>query len=89
MCCTYKEFLTKILLQVLLWALAPTQKMILIPEPVTGRLAEVFPNPESFQPSRWEKEEGTEVIPYHMFASLPFGFGVRSCVGKLELYGIY
>ena len=59
--------------------------MILIPEPVTGRSVEVFPDPESFQPSRWEKQQGAEVISYHMFASLPFGFGARSCVGTLEL----
>ncbi|KAJ3360865.1 hypothetical protein GGF31_002612 [Allomyces arbusculus] len=35
-----------------------------------------FANPESFNPDRWDAKD------IHPFASLPFGFGPRMCVGR-------
>ncbi|XP_072048811.1 1,25-dihydroxyvitamin D(3) 24-hydroxylase, mitochondrial-like [Amphiura filiformis] len=37
----------------------------------------IFANPNEFQPERWLQKEKK----YHPFASLPFGHGIRMCVG--------
>lgn len=48
-----------------------------------------FPNPERFLPERWLRQ-GTLRLPHHPYSSIPFGVGVRACVGKrvaeLEMY---
>ena len=63
------------------------QTYVLMPTLVMGRLPNLFPEPEDFKPERWEKSSTD--LP-HQFASLPFGFGPRMCVGRrvaeLELY---
>lgn len=63
------------------------QTFVLMPTLVMGRLANLFPEPEDFKPERWEKSSTD--LP-HQFASLPFGFGPRMCVGRrvaeLELH---
>ena len=50
-----------------------------MPITVPGRLPEFFPEPKKFRPERWSRDS-KEV--QSSFASLPFGFGRRSCVGK-------
>ena len=43
----------------------------------------IFSDPESFVPERWvRKERGENTI--HPFASLPFGYGVRMCLGRFN-----
>eukprot|EP00794_Sanderia_malayensis_P016875 gene16875-18580_t len=40
-----------------------------------------FDKPEAFRPERWLRD-GKEEQKIHPFASLPFGYGVRGCLGK-------
>ncbi|KAI5623733.1 sterol 26-hydroxylase, mitochondrial [Silurus asotus] len=39
----------------------------------------VFPQPKVFKPERWLRDGRERPVP---FGSIPFGFGVRGCVGK-------
>ncbi|XP_004469603.1 sterol 26-hydroxylase, mitochondrial-like [Dasypus novemcinctus] len=50
---------------------------------VISRDPSTFPEPESFQPSRWlRKSQPGAVGVQHPFGSLPFGYGVRGCLGR-------
>lgn len=46
-----------------------------------SRSERYFKNAQEFNPSRWSREQ-MEVNPIHPFATLPFGFGKRNCVGR-------
>ncbi|XP_053200234.1 probable cytochrome P450 49a1 [Panonychus citri] len=48
---------------------------------VMGRRPDYFDEPMRFNPDRWIRESPGE-NKYHPFAILPFGFGVRMCVGR-------
>lgn len=60
------------------YQLQPGQ-LILISIYAMARNSNYFKNPEAFLPNRWIRNKGGI---NHSFASLPFGFGVRSCIGK-------
>lgn len=50
---------------------------------VVSRDPSVFPEPDSFQPHRWlRKREDDNSGIQHPFGSVPFGYGVRSCLGR-------
>ncbi|KAJ9596906.1 hypothetical protein L9F63_012071 [Diploptera punctata] len=41
-----------------------------------------FPKPEKFIPERWIKDSPSSNMKTHAFATMPFGFGPRMCVGR-------
>ncbi|XP_068602702.1 cytochrome P450 [Brachionichthys hirsutus] len=49
----------------------------------------IFPDPQAFQPERWLRG-AEERSKRHPFGSVPFGFGIRACLGRrvaeLEMY---
>ena len=44
-----------------------------------------FERANEFLPERWLREENNGTLKHHPFASLPFGYGTRSCIGKGRL----
>lgn len=50
-----------------------------------------YPRAREFIPERWivEKNDPLYYGKAHPFVYLPFGFGIRSCIGKLKLWFSY
>nr|XP_051688843.1 25-hydroxyvitamin D-1 alpha hydroxylase, mitochondrial isoform X1 [Oryctolagus cuniculus] len=56
----------------------PKSTLVTLCHYATSRDPAQFPEPNSFRPARWLGEGPAP----HPFASLPFGFGKRSCMGR-------
>ena len=41
-----------------------------------------FSHPDRFDPDRWDRSVNKKRLPGSAFASMPFGFGTRRCIGK-------
>ncbi|ERL93684.1 hypothetical protein D910_10972 [Dendroctonus ponderosae] len=65
---------------VLLGYKVPKGVQVVFPTLVTGSISEYVSEPESFMPERWMKFESSSKI--HPFASLPYGYGARMCLGR-------
>uniref|UniRef100_UPI00358E377C sterol 26-hydroxylase, mitochondrial-like isoform X2 n=1 Tax=Myxine glutinosa TaxID=7769 RepID=UPI00358E377C len=59
--------------------LIPKGNLITLCTFVASRDPEEFPEPTSFKPERWLR---TGPRLHHPYASLPFGYGVRACIGR-------
>lgn len=59
------------------------QQLVVISLYTTGRKEEYFKEPSKFEPQRWirDKETGKHQVTDN-YACLPFGLGVRSCIGR-------
>lgn len=57
------------------------QKLILMSLYTTGRDPKSFPEPDSFKPERWLRENRAD-SKVDSWACLPFGLGSRSCIGR-------
>lgn len=50
---------------------------------VVSRDPSIFPEPDRFQPQRWLRKNQTDALKgQHPFGSVPFGYGVRGCLGR-------
>ncbi|XP_017490487.1 PREDICTED: cytochrome P450 315a1, mitochondrial-like, partial [Rhagoletis zephyria] len=61
----------------------PKGQLVVISLYTSGRKEEYFEKPAQFQPERWirDQETGKHQVKDN-FACLPFGLGVRSCIGR-------
>nr|AIL94170.1 cytochrome P450 CYP3022A1 [Tigriopus japonicus] len=64
----------------------PKDQMILMSMFHMGRRSDYFADPQKFWPSRWERSKSGQfrqgVDLAARFATIPFGFGARSCLAK-------
>lgn len=54
---------------------------MVFPTVITGSMEEYVSNADQFVPERWLKGEN-ENCKLHRFASLPYGYGARMCLGR-------
>ncbi|XP_060530526.1 probable cytochrome P450 301a1, mitochondrial isoform X2 [Cylas formicarius] len=66
---------------VLLGYRVPKGVQVVFPTLVTGSMEEYVSEPCKFAPERWMKGEGRDYRT-HPFASLPYGYGARMCLGR-------
>ncbi|KAJ8912880.1 hypothetical protein NQ315_011203 [Exocentrus adspersus] len=66
---------------VLLGYRVPKGVQVVFPTLVTGSMEEYVSEPDKFIPERWMKSE-SEKYNLHSFASLPYGYGARMCLGR-------
>ncbi|KAK5643431.1 hypothetical protein RI129_007276 [Pyrocoelia pectoralis] len=59
----------------------PKGIQVVFPTLVTGSMSEYVSNPNEFMPERWMKKNEEE-YKIHPFASLPYGYGARMCLGR-------
>ncbi|KAG5321542.1 CP301 protein, partial [Acromyrmex heyeri] len=58
----------------------PKGIQVVFPTLVTGNMEEYIADAKTFKPSRWLKDSNNENL--HPFASLPYGYGARMCLGR-------
>ncbi|XP_076231365.1 putative cytochrome P450 301a1, mitochondrial [Calliopsis andreniformis] len=58
----------------------PKGVQVVFPTIVTGNMDKYVADAGTFNPTRWLKESSKETL--HPFASLPYGYGARMCLGR-------
>ncbi|XP_066257198.1 probable cytochrome P450 301a1, mitochondrial [Euwallacea similis] len=67
---------------VLLGYKVPKGVQVVFPTLVTGSMPEYVSNSDQFLPERWMKSTEGPSNKIHPFASLPYGYGARMCLGR-------
>jgi len=49
---------------------------------ITSQREEHFEDPEKYQPERWLNRDEYAHNDYQEYSYLPFGYGIRSCLGR-------
>ncbi|XP_058908110.1 sterol 26-hydroxylase, mitochondrial [Kogia breviceps] len=63
--------------------LFPKNTLFVLCHYVVSRDPLIFPEPDSFQPQRWLRKSQPDALrAQHPFGSVPFGYGVRACLGR-------
>ncbi|CAH1231801.1 CYP27A1 [Branchiostoma lanceolatum] len=57
----------------------PSKTQVIMANNVIGTLPEYYPEPDTYKPERWLRNESTNI---QAFALLPFGYGARMCIGR-------
>ncbi|KAK7498803.1 hypothetical protein BaRGS_00009895 [Batillaria attramentaria] len=57
----------------------PKGTIIMLNNYTMSRDERIFSDPDTFNPDRWLRAESAT---WHPFSAIPFGYGVRSCVGR-------
>lgn len=61
----------------------PKGIQVVFPTIVTGTMEDYCTNADTFKPERWLKmNQGGSGEHIHPFASLPYGYGARMCLGR-------
>lgn len=59
-----------------------SQTLCVLNHYAASRNEKMFDEPNVFRPERWLPGPQTNKFPINPFAVLPFGYGVRGCVGR-------
>ena len=64
-----------------MYFLTLTKTLAVLIHQLIGQSDEYFPNAKTFLPERWIRGDPQE-SHHHPYALLPFGFGLRMCLGR-------
>ncbi|XP_011707041.1 PREDICTED: cytochrome P450 302a1, mitochondrial-like isoform X2 [Wasmannia auropunctata] len=60
----------------------PKGTFVIMANQITSQREEHFEDPEKYQPERWLNHDEYARNDYQEYSCLPFGYGIRSCLGK-------
>ncbi|XP_071571496.1 probable cytochrome P450 12a5, mitochondrial isoform X1 [Temnothorax nylanderi] len=60
----------------------PKGTFVIMASQITSQREEHFEDPEKYQPERWLNRDEYAYNDYQEYSCLPFGYGVRSCLGR-------
>ncbi|XP_018309022.1 probable cytochrome P450 12a5, mitochondrial isoform X2 [Mycetomoellerius zeteki] len=60
----------------------PKGTFVIMANQITSQREEHFEDPEKYQPERWLNQDEHAHNDYQEYSCLPFGYGIRSCLGR-------